>query len=223
MASNNIQNLVDEIFEFVEEYGRTPFGSSNKVTLPKDQLYLLLDELEKTIPKEMERFQKTYNQRDAILQDAEKKAAEIIAKAEEKSKRIMHESSIVNQAYAEAQKIVEEASSAANENLNSAQEQADTIRDGAFHYTEEMLNSLEGVLSNAFHTTNRHYEALFNTIQSQYDTLISGLQSHLNEVEQNKRQLGINAAPNDEYTAAYEAASAETGELPEVEMPDFEE
>ena len=84
MASNNIQNLVDEIFEFVEEYGRTPFGSSNKVTLPKDQLYLLLDELEKTIPKEMERFQKTYNQRDAIIQDAEKRLPRLLQKRKKK-------------------------------------------------------------------------------------------------------------------------------------------
>ena len=118
---------------------------------------------------------------------------------------------------------MEEASSAADTNLNNAQAEADTIRDGAFHYTEDMLNALEGVLTNAFNTTNRHYEALFNTIQSQYDTLISGIQSHLTEVEQNKRQLGITSTPMDEYTASYESSAPAEDELPEVEMPNFEE
>ena len=83
MQSSRIEQELDDIFEFIESC-RMQRLSSTKVVVPKDELYDLLDDLRRDVPEEIKRYQKILRQRDAILDDAEKKAA---AKEESETKK----------------------------------------------------------------------------------------------------------------------------------------
>jgi len=54
MSTKRIEQLIEDIYEFVESCKPTGF-KSNKVAVPKDELYDLLDELRLKVPDEIKR------------------------------------------------------------------------------------------------------------------------------------------------------------------------
>ena len=77
MGASRIEQLIEDIYEFVESCRMQPL-SSTKVIVPKDELYDLLDELRLRTPDEIKRYQKIIANRDAIIADAEEKAEGIL-------------------------------------------------------------------------------------------------------------------------------------------------
>ena len=70
MATSRIEELIEDIYDFVEDCKAQPFATS-KVIVPKDQLYDFLDELRLRTPDEIKRYQKIISNKDAILEDAQ--------------------------------------------------------------------------------------------------------------------------------------------------------
>ena len=98
MANNNssrLENLIEDIYEFVDSCKTTALRS-DKIVVPKEELLDLLDELRLRTPDEIKKYQKIIASRDAILNEAEKKAAMIISNAQEKAARI-HSKHIIRQ------------------------------------------------------------------------------------------------------------------------------
>jgi len=163
MAMSRIEELIEDIFEFVEECKSAPL-SSTKVLVPKDELYDLLDELRLRTPDEIKRYQKMIEQRDAILADAEQKAAAMVAEAQKKMDALVDEHQIMQQAYAQADAIVDEAAQHANNIVSAAQVEADEIRTGAIGYTSDMLAGLENIMSKAYADSKAHFEGLMSSM-----------------------------------------------------------
>ena len=90
-SSNRIEEKIDAIYEFVESC-KMQRMSTTKVIMPKDELYDLLDDLRRDVPEEIKRYQKILRQRDAILEDAESKAAAILSDAQEQYKALVRRS-----------------------------------------------------------------------------------------------------------------------------------
>ena len=82
MGVSKIEQLIEDIYEFVESCRMQPL-SSTKVIVPKDELYDLLDELRLRTPDEIKRYQKIIANRDAIIADAESKSEQILIQARE--------------------------------------------------------------------------------------------------------------------------------------------
>lgn len=177
MGVSKIEQLIEDIYEFVESCKMQPL-SSTKVVVPKDQLYDLLDELRLRTPDEIKRYQKIIANRDAIIGDAEEKASTMLAEAQEKTNVLISEHEIMQQAYYQANQIVEQASEDANSILNSANKDAEQIRTGALSYSEEMLSEVENVLSNAC-----------DSAKTKYESLLQSLKGNLNIVSNNKKEL----------------------------------
>ncbi len=177
MGLSRIEQLIEDIYEFVESCKMSPL-SSTKVVVPKDQLYDLLDELRLRTPDEIKRYQKIIANRDAIIADAEDKAATMMADAQEKTKNLISEHEIMQQAYAQANQVLEQANNEARQILSSANADANQIRSGALSYTEDMLNSTEKLLATAFETT-----------KSRNNALLTSLEDHLNTVRGNKQEI----------------------------------
>ena len=72
MASD-IEQVIEEMENFIEEKGKPVPFASNKITLNKDELQGYLEELRATTPDEIRRYQKIINNRDAIIADARRK------------------------------------------------------------------------------------------------------------------------------------------------------
>lgn len=181
MGVSKIEQLIEDIYEFVESCKMQPL-SSTKVIVPKDELYDLLDELRLRTPDEIKRYQKILNQRDAILADAKGKADLIMREAEEKMLSLVEEHEIMQQAYNQANDVVNHAIEEANQILEEANSDADQIRTGALAYTNEMLVDLENILLNAYDST-----------KSKYDSILESLKGNLDIVTNNKKELGLQA------------------------------
>lgn len=177
MGASKIEQLIEDIYEFVESCRMQPL-SSTKVIVPKDELYDLLDELRLRTPDEIKRYQKIIANRDAIIADAEKKAEKILADTREKAKELLNEHEIMQQAYYEANEMIMQASQEAERLRREAREEAEQIRTGVLMYSNEVLSKVEKVLADA-------YEAAI----SRYEGFINALQSNLNIIRQNRQEL----------------------------------
>lgn len=177
MSTSKIEQLIEDIYEFVESCKMQPL-SSTKVIVPKDELYDLLDELRLRTPDEIKRYQKIIANRDAIITDAEEQAATILADARERTNALIDEHEIMQQAYFQANSVIDQANEEANRMLQSANADANQIRTGALQYTDEMLTEVERVLSNAYENT-----------KTKADSLVGSLKDNLDIVMNNKKEL----------------------------------
>ena len=81
MSSSRIEQIIEEIEEFVESCRYQPL-STTKIVVNKEELEELLRELRLKTPDEIKRYQKIISNKDAILADAQSKADNIIAEAQ---------------------------------------------------------------------------------------------------------------------------------------------
>ncbi len=188
MGASRIEQLIEDIYEFVESCRMQPL-SSTKVIVPKDELYDLLDELRLRTPDEIKRYQKIIANRDAIIADAEEKAEGIIRQSKEKAKELLNEHEIMQQAYYQANEMIMQASEEADQMRKAAAEESEQIRTGALVYSNDVLSEVERVLASAYETA-----------ASRYDNFIGSLKNNLEIINSNKREL------NDQlYPQSYQA------------------
>ena len=165
MATNRIEQLIEDIYEFVESCKMQPF-STTKVIVPKDELYDLLDELRLSTPEEIIRYKKILVNRDAIFADAEKKANDIINDADNRALSMINEHEIMQKAYDQANEMVSKATAEADRLLSEANYESNQIRTSSLAYTEDLLNRFETLVSNAFTQSSKDYEVLTNNLKS---------------------------------------------------------
>ncbi len=189
MGASRIEQLIEDIYEFVESCRMQPL-STTKVIVPKDELYDLLDELRLRTPDEIKRYQKIIANRDAIIADAEEKAAAIIVEAGEKARSLVNDHEIMQMAYDQANDMVSKASATAENTIANANNDANQIRSGALAYTEEMLSDVENILANAYESTRAKYDSLLNALKGNLDIVIN-----------NKRELVSQQDSPAEYQA----------------------
>lgn len=194
MQDSRIEQKIEDIYGFVESCKMQSF-STTKVIVPKNDLYDLLDDLRRDVPEEIKRYRKMLNQRDAILEDAEKKASAILADAKEQYNALVEEHSIMQQAYQQAEETVRQANEEAEAIVASARRQADEIGNGAIYYTTDMLNMAEKVIARAYESTVNNSKAL--------ETALSG---HLEIIRQNRAEL---MQSNEPAPQQYEEPQAE--------------
>lgn len=177
MGASRIEQLIEDIYEFVESCRMQPL-SSTKVIVPKDELYDLLDELRLKTPDEIKRYQKIIANRDAIIADAEEKAEQMIVKTREKANELLNEHEIMQQAYYQANEMIIQASEEADRIRREAQAEADQLRTGALLYSNEILTEVERVVANAYESAS-----------SKYDNFIGALKGNLEILQNNKIEL----------------------------------
>lgn len=202
MQSSRIEQEIDDIFEFIESC-RMQRLSSTKVVVPKDELYDLLDDLRRDVPEEIKRYQKILRQRDAILDDAEKKAAAILSDAQEQYKALVEEHAIMQEAYQQADITVREANEQAEQIVANARAQAAEIGNGAIYYTKDLLEMAEKTMAAALESTSSNARALE-----------SAMQGYLDIIRQNKSELDGDGSSQEQ--ARQEAAALQEADLEET-------
>ena len=177
MQESRIEQKIEDIYGFVESCKMQSF-SSTKVIVPKNDLYDLLDDLRRDAPEEIKRYRKMLSQRDAILEDAEKKAADILADAQEQYSALVEEHNIMQEAYQQAEITVANANEEAERIIANARMQADEMGSGAIYYTTDMMDMAEKVIAKAYESTLNNSKAL--------ETALSG---YLEIIRKNKAEL----------------------------------
>ena len=185
MSTKRIEQLIEEIFEFAESCKSSTFSSS-KVIVPKEELYDLLDELRLKVPEEIKRCQKMIANRDAIIADAEDKAAAIEQAARAQAQMLVNENEITQQAYYQANEMVRQATEHAESLVAQAEQEAMQIRQGALGYTNEMLGQVERLLGSVFEVT-----------KNRSDAMLESMQQNLEIIAANRRELNGEAEPEE--------------------------
>ncbi len=198
MGASRIEQLIEDIYEFVESCRMQPL-STTKVIVPKDELYDLLDELRLRTPDEIKRYQKIISNRDAIIADAEEKAAVIMAEAGEKAHSLVNDHEIMQQAYQQANDMVSKAAAEADRMIAEASNDANQIRSGALVYTEEMLSDVENILTNAYESSRAKYENLLSALKGNLDIVINNRNELLNSGQEYPAEGSETVSTNEEY------------------------
>ncbi|MEH2942403.1 ATPase [Lachnospiraceae bacterium KK002] len=168
--SNKIEQIIDEIEDYIENCKYQPFSNS-RIVVDKDEIEDLLSELRRRMPDEIKRYQRMISNKEAILADAQAKADAIIAQAEVHTTELVSEHEIMQQAYAQANEVVLIATNQAQEILDNATNDANNIRMGAIQYTDDILKGLESIIGHAMDTTKARTDNLLNSLQECYSVV----------------------------------------------------
>ena len=181
MASR-IEQIIEEIEEYVDSCKYQPL-STTKIVVNKEEIEELLRELRLKTPDQIKRYQKIISNKDAILEDAQAKADNIIAEAQAKAQQLVTEHEVMQKAYAQANETINSANKQAQEILDSATSDANSIRLSAITYTDDMMANIGNLVSNTLEDAGEKYKVF-----------IDSLQSCLDVVNQNRRELAPQTA-----------------------------
>ena len=204
--NSRMEQIIEEIEEYIDGCKSQPLSSGARIIVDKETIDELLTELRLKTPEEIKRYQKIISNQEAILADAKSKADEIIAQAQVQTNELISEHEIMQQAYAQANEVVMIATKQAQEILDNATNAANAIRMNAITYTDDMLKSIEDIISGSIETT-----------RARTDNFVSSLQGYLDVVTANRAELvpqeleseNIQASAPAKEAASSEAASSE--------------
>ncbi len=214
MASK-IEQMIDELQDYVEENGKPVMLKPDHITLNRDELDTYIEDLRANIPQEIRQYQRIINNQEAIIAEAKRKADAIIAEAEVQTTELVSEHQIMQQAYAQANEVVLIASKQAEEMLDKATQEANAIRTSAMDYTDGLLASVQSIMTAAIDTTRNNMGRQLEQMQGYLDIVTANRQEMVQgpEVE----ETPVQAEPEIKVPEAVEEKPEEPQQL---EVPD---
>ena len=192
-----MEQQIDEIEDFLESCKAAAF-SSNKIIVDKIQIEELLEELRSRIPNEIKQSQRLLQNKDQIINEANKTGKDIIEDAKKEAKRLLDEHDIAKQAKGIADNMIADAHIEAERIVKDAHREASEVRESAIAYIDSLLQNMENLLA---HTLDQS--------QSRYSNLMNSLSNSLNVVKANRAELAAPATVSREEAAARAAAPEE--------------
>ena len=169
---SRIEQLIGEIEEYIDSCKFQPL-STTKIIVNKEELDELLVELRLRIPDEIKQYQKIISNQEAILSDAHTRADALLAEATAQTNELVNEHEIMQKAYAHANEVIEQAQAQAQAIIDSAVNDANNIRQGSIQYTDDMLKSLQTIISHSMEGAQGRFDAFMTSMQSSYDIVSS--------------------------------------------------
>lgn len=182
MSQTRIEQLINEIYEFIEECKPTPLSQS-KIIVQKDQLLDLVDELKRRTPDEIKRYQKIIANRDSIIAQAEERAKEIEAEARERAQQMVDETEVKQSAYKQANDMIQKAVAESEKLKADSEAAAEQLRTGVLNYASDILAEVENLLSTSYRETRDNSERLINTLQNKLDTITENRKEILEQLD----------------------------------------
>ncbi len=141
------QNLIHSMGEAIINAIKIPF--SHYTVINEDRILDLIEELEASLPEELERAEALVGQRDQILAEARQKADDILAQARVQAQAMISQEEITKAAVGEAERVRQDFE------IEQQRQQA-----GAERYADEVLAELESKLSRAMATVQNGRQSL---------------------------------------------------------------
>ena len=169
---SRIEQLIGEIEEYIDGCKFQPL-SNTKILVNKEELEELLVELRLRVPDEIKKYQKIISNQEAILSEARTQADSMIQEATAHTNELVNEHEIMQRAYAAADQIIADAQEQAQAIVDAAVNDANNIRESSVQYTDDMLQSLQNIISHTTSETQSRLEAALTSLQSCYDIVAS--------------------------------------------------
>lgn len=169
---SRIEQLISEIEEYIDSCRPQPL-SNTKIIVNREEIEELLVELRLRIPDEIKKYQKIISNQEAILNEARYQADAMLADATAQTNELVNEHEIMQRAYATANQVVEDARLQAQEIVDSAISDANNIRQSSIKYTDDMLKSLQMIISHSIDGAQGKFDSFISSMQSTYDIVSS--------------------------------------------------
>ena len=122
-----IFTLLESLEEILESGSKVPFSS--KVMVDIDELRDILEDIRLKLPDELKQAKWVKEERQRIIEDAQKEADNIIQNAESKIVTMIDENAITKKALAQKEEIIENANKVSKEICTGTHEYANAIRE----------------------------------------------------------------------------------------------
>ncbi|MDR1764949.1 MAG: vacuolar family H+-ATPase subunit H [Lachnospiraceae bacterium] len=183
MVTSRIEQLVGDIEEFIDGCKFSLLDKS-KILVNKEELEELLVELRMRIPDEIKKYQQIISNQEAIINDAQNKAENMLEQAETQTNVLVNEHTITQQAQETSRRIIEAAhdegrqikdaaAGDANLILEDAYRQARDLRQGAIAYADGLLKNIETMLYQNLEDTNAKLGGYLTATQNIYETVVA--------------------------------------------------
>ena len=93
----------------------------------------------------------------------------MLSEASKQTTELINEHEIMRRAYEQANQLMEQASAQAQAIVDNAVKDANSIREGAVRYTDEMLKSLQTIISHTMENTQSKFQSYMTSMQGTYD------------------------------------------------------
>ena len=177
MNASKIEQTIEDIYKYLETCKPLRLYA-NKISVDRDVLMELLEELRLSAPDEIRRYQKVITNRDDILNDAQRRAETMLSQAQAKTNQLLDENEIMQAAYTRADEIMRQAQEEATALLDQAVKESDEMRRGALAYTNDLLADaklhIQQALKDTEATHARYADALKQSV-----SIIDGNQNEL--------------------------------------------
>ncbi len=121
----DVLSLLEELEQLLEESTNVPF--SKKVMLDRNQIEEIINEIKLKTPDELKQAKWVKEERQRILQDAQKEANDIIKEAENRIIAMIDEHEITKKAYEQRAEIIDQAEKYKRDLISATREHADSI------------------------------------------------------------------------------------------------
>ena len=175
--SSKIEQQIDQIEDFIDSCPYKTFSKTH-IIVDKEELDALLEELRAKTPEEIRHYQRIINNKEAIINDAKRKAEEMINEATVHTNELVNEHEIMQQAYAQAQEIVRMATQQAQDILDKATIESNSIKADASQYMEDMLRRIEESTTSAR-----------NNLTTIFSGFHAEMSDYIDTVKQNRSEL----------------------------------
>ena len=108
MEGKDVLNLLDMLYSMIDEAKNVPF-SSEKCAVNRDEALDLLDEIRSNLPMDMKRAQEFSRARDEYVANAKKEVEKMLRQADQDAKVIVSESETLQQARKQGAEIIRRA------------------------------------------------------------------------------------------------------------------
>ena len=168
--SSKIEQQIDQIEDFIDSCKYQTFSKTN-IIVDKEELDGLLEELRARTPEEIRHYQRIINNKEAILEDARRKAEEMINEATVHTNELVNEHEIMQQAYARANEIVRQATQQGQDILDKAVSEANTYRSSAAQYMDDLLAQLENTTVGSLNNLTSIFSNFHSEMSGYIDTI----------------------------------------------------
>ncbi len=175
--TSKIEAIIDEIETYIDNC-KFQTLSNTRIIVNKEEIDDLLRTLRMNTPEEIKRYQKMISNRDAILEDAKRKAEALINEATIQTNQLINEHEIMQQAYSKANEVVTMATNQAQEILDKATIEANSVRAAAMQYTDDLLANLEKIITHTTQSAVSNYNELVSSLNS-CNAIVKGNRSEL--------------------------------------------
>ncbi len=140
MNNNNIEVMLDKLAEMIR-LGKKPLIGNGRIIDDMSALDIIAA-VKEALPDSIAEARVIIGQRDALIEDANRAANDILAGAEREANRMLSENEIIIQAREQAQKIVNDATAYANNVIDQSYKQIANVMNGAEYYLRQTLDDV---------------------------------------------------------------------------------